>query len=195
MDALSDTLEIREMAVQVRADSTHLVRLYDSVSPFFCVSLSLSLRFFLLSSYLSQLLSEAHGHTLAHQLPLDYSSDSNISDKNTSNIWILQDGFNGGSNADQAARGLSKEERAAERIAAIRTAVVHGGPLSMKSAKTGLFKSGWKDRYFVIASGNQIISIFLLICSQFLRILIFTSPYMSLNSSWIDSLNLKLIGN
>lgn len=50
--------------------------------------------------------------------------------------------------------GLSKEERQAERIAAIRSAIVHGGPLSMKSAKERIFQATWKEKYFVIASGR-----------------------------------------
>ena len=54
-------------------------------------------------------------------------------------------------------QGLTKEERKAERIAAIRTAIVHGGLLSIKSAKERIFKATWKDRYFVIASGEYLV--------------------------------------
>lgn len=64
-----------------------------------------------------------------------------------------RDGFNGGSKADKAERSLSKEERKAERIAAIRSAVVYAGTLMMKNTKESMFKSSWKERYFVIASG------------------------------------------
>ena len=64
-----------------------------------------------------------------------------------------RDGFNGGSKADKAVRSLSKEERKAERIAAIRSAVVYAGTLMMKNTKESMFKSSWKERYFVIASG------------------------------------------
>ena len=56
-------------------------------------------------------------------------------------------------------QGLTKEERKAERIAAIRTAIVHGGLLSIKSAKERIFKATWKDRYFVIASGEHLVPI------------------------------------
>ena len=66
MDALSDTLEIREMAVQVRADSTHLVRLYGSVSFFFCVSLSLSLSVSSCSLLIFLNFSRKHTFTLLH---------------------------------------------------------------------------------------------------------------------------------
>jgi hypothetical protein len=66
---------------------------------------------------------------------------------------IQRDGFNGGSKADKAERGLSKDQRKAERIAAIRSAIVYGGPLMIKNTKESMFKSSWKERYFVIASG------------------------------------------
>jgi hypothetical protein len=40
--------------------------------------------------------------------------------------YIQRDGFNGGSKADQAVRGLSKEAMKAERIGAIRSAIQFG---------------------------------------------------------------------
>lgn len=64
-----------------------------------------------------------------------------------------RDAFNGGSKADQAERGLTKEQRKAERIAAIRSSVIYSGHLLTKNVKESIFKSAWKDRYFVIASG------------------------------------------
>ena len=69
---------------------------------------------------------------------------------------LQRDGFNGGSKGDKAHRLLSKEGRKAERIAAIRSSVVFSGALMIKSMKESMFKSAWKDRYFVIASGKKI---------------------------------------
>ena len=70
-------------------------------------------------------------------------------------LKLQRDGFNGGSKADKAERGLSKDQRKAERIAAIRSAIVYGGPLMIKNTKESMFKSSWKERYFVIASGEN----------------------------------------
>jgi hypothetical protein len=74
--------------------------------------------------------------------------------------FLQRDGFNGGSKADKAERGLSKDERKAERIAAIRSAIVFSGPLMIKNTKESMFKSSWKERYFVIASGTYIVTRF-----------------------------------
>jgi hypothetical protein len=65
-----------------------------------------------------------------------------------------RDAFNGGSKADKAERGLTKEQRKAERIAAIRSSIIYSGHLLIKSGKESIFKAAWKDRYFVIASGD-----------------------------------------
>lgn len=81
-----------------------------------------------------------------------YSSSSHLCGLLLSSI-LQRDGFNGGSKADKAERGLSKDQRKAERIAAIRSAIVYGGPLMIKNTKESMFKSSWKERYFVIASG------------------------------------------
>jgi hydroxyacyl-ACP dehydratase HTD2-like protein with hotdog domain len=69
-----------------------------------------------------------------------------------------RDAFNGGSKADKAERGLTKEQRKAERIAAIRSSVVYSGQLLTKNVKESIFHAAWKDRFFVIASG---VSLFL----------------------------------
>jgi hypothetical protein len=66
---------------------------------------------------------------------------------------LQRDAFNGGSKADKAERGLTKEQRKAERIAAIRSSVVYSGQLLTKNVKESIFHAAWKDRFFVIASG------------------------------------------
>lgn len=86
---------------------------------------------------------------------------------------MQRDGFNGGSKADKAERGLSKDERKAERIAAIRSAIVFSGPLMIKNTKESMFKSSWKERYFVIASGTYIVT--LLVAQSLASFLLSTS--------------------
>lgn len=148
LDALSDTLEIREMAIQVqyRTHHHHIMFHYIMLS-----------RFHLLMCFEAPLTycSASHWTRVKHQTLIFLVTHSTHYFLLFSLLFssFQRDAFNGGSKADQAERGLTKEQRKAERIAAIRSSVIYSGHLLTKNVKESIFKSAWKDRYFVIASG------------------------------------------